>query len=358
MKKLSMLAGALVLAMLSHPVVAQSPAPAADVTLSLTATMPNLKEPKVENTFVGKITDAQLREAVTQKCTAGRSKWVLFHSNKVCGYQQGSAVEIFVNNTWMPRVLIGGYYEVTESGSTDGSKLTYNYQPVGKVAASNATYTGEMVLKPELKSGGAQGLVDDVLSGLKAKEGGGVINTETDSITFNNFCVPSGGFPSDKGTCFSGDGVYSYQSYSWFFRLAATDKKDGTVYALEGNMPFTAPAIPENTNPDKPAVTEYNITLTDPKDVSVTSTGGDEDAALFAEFDPDAGFSSAPKGITGKLTMKNTGYVDVEIGQETIPVASGVQLDGVLHGNGVPLTVVRSFGKLIVEVLPETFVGP
>ena len=353
---LSMAAAVAAVMMISAPVSAQSTPPAADVTLSLTATMPNLRDNKLENTFNGKLTDAQLRESVTLKCTAGRSKWALFHTNKVCGFQQGSAVEINVKGVWSPRVLIGGYYEVTESGSTDASKLTYGYQPVGAVAASAATYTGEMVLKPELASGGAKGLVDDVLAGITAKEGGGVINTETDTITFNNLCVPSGGFPSDKGTCFSGDGVYSYQSFSWFFRLSA--KFADQVYALEGNMPFTSPAIPENTNMDKPTVTEYNVTLTDPKFAGTAAAGGDEDAALFAEFDADAGLGNAPKGITGKLTMKNTGYVDVQIGQETIPVASGVQLDGTLHGNEIPLPVVRAFAKLIVEILPETFVGP
>ncbi len=357
MNKMVLLAAAVAAALMIAPVSAQTPAPPADVTVSLSAKMPNLKEPKVENTFVGRITDAQLREAVTLKCTAGRSKWAIFHVNKVCGFQQGSAVEININNTWYPRVLIGGYYEVTESGSTDASKLTYGYQPVGKVAASNATYTGELVLKPELSSGGAKGLVDDVLAGLKAKEGGGVINTETDTITFNNFCVPSGGFPSDKGTCFNGDGVYSYQSYSWFFRLTA--KFADQNYALEGNMPFTTPAVAENTNPDKPAITEYNVTLTDPNAVAqIGAMGGDEDAALFAEFDPDAGFGSAPKGITGKLVMANAGYVDVQIGQETIPVASGVELTGTLHGNEVPLPVVRAFAKILIEILPETFVGP
>lgn len=356
MNRMMLFAAAAAAALMISPVMAQTAPPPADVTVSISAKLPNLKEPKVENTFLGRITDAQLREVVTLKCTAGRSKWAFFHENKVCGFQQGSAVEINVNNTWYPRVLIGGYYEVTQSGSTDGAKLTYAYQPVGKVAGSNSTYTGELMLKPELSSGGAKGLVDDVLAGIKSKEGGGVINTETDTISFNNFCVPSGGFPSDKGTCFNGDGVYSYQSYSWFFRLTA--KFADKIYKLEGNMPFTSPIVPENTNPDKPSITEYNVTLTDPDDVSAATTGGDEDAALFAEFDADAGFGASPKGITGKLTMNNAGYVDVQIGSETIPVASGVELTGTLHGNEVPLPVVRAFAKILVEVLPETFVGP
>lgn len=354
-KKLILVATALLaIAYASPPVFAQSE-PSADVKVGLTATMPNLRDNKLQNTFIGSLLDSQVRETVNLKCTAGHSKWAILHENKVCGFQGGSNAEISVKGTWYPRLLIGGGYEVTQTGSTDATSITYGYQPVGGVGQSNATFTGELLLKPELASGGAKGLVDDVLAGLTSKAGGGVINRETDTITFNNFCVPSAGFPSDKGTCFNGDAVYSYQQFSWYFRLTAKHKD--VSYQLEGNMPFTTPAVAENVDPNKPAVTEYNVTLSDPKALPATSTV-DEDEALFAEFDPDSAFGQLPTGITGKLTMKNSSYVDVQIGQETLPVASNVQLDGTLHGNGVPLPVVRSFAKLIVEILPETFVGP
>jgi len=353
----SLMAIALAVAAFSAPVFAQTAPPAADVTLSLTANMPNLKDAKALNTFSGKIIDAQLRETSILKCTAGRSKWAVFHENKTCASQPGSGTELFIakTNTWVPRVLLGGFYEVQEDGTTEGSTLVYDYQAVGAVAPSKGAFGGSLLLKPELASTGAKGLVDDVLGGLTKQAGSAVINKETDTITFANFCLPSAGYPSDKGTCFNGDAVYSYQNYAWFFRVNAKFKDQDI--RLEGNMPFTTPAIPENVDPNKPAVTEYNVSLQIPGQVAASTTT-DDDAALFAEFDPDAGLSALPNGISGKLTMKNSAYTEVAIGQETILAATAVQLDGTLHGTGIPLEVVRAFGKLIVEILPETFVGP
>lgn len=354
MKNIFLIAAALfAAASFAAPAMAQTSGPVS-VDVALNATMPNLRDNKLQNVFVGSFTDEQVRETVTQKCTAGRSKWAFMHENKICGYQGGSNAEINIKGNWVPRVMIGGGYEVTGSGSTDAAGITYSYQPVGNSQPAPATMTGELLLKPELASSGAKGLVDDVLNGLTSKAGGGVINRETDTITFNNVCFPSAGFPSDAGTCFNGDAVYSYQQFAWYFRLTAKHKD--VSYALEGNLPFTAPNVPENTDPNKPAVTEYNITLSDPK--ANTATAGDDDAALFAEFDADASLAYMPNGITGKLTMKNSSYVDVQIGTETIPAATNVQLSGKIIGNGIPLPVVRSFAKIIVEILPETFVGP
>lgn len=354
--KLNLLAALAAIALMVSPVVAQTASPPADLTLSLMANMPNLKDNKLQNTFTGKLIDSQLRETVVLKCTAGRSKWAVLHENKTCAFQGGSGTEINIKNQWIPRVLLGGYYEVQQDGTTNGETLTYDYQGVGAVAPSKGAYSGSLLLKPELAASGAQGLVDDVLAGLTKSAGSAVINKETDTITFANFCVPSAGFPSDKGVCLNGDAVYSYQNFAWFFRVNAKFKDQDI--RLEGNMPFTTPAIPENVDADKPAVTEYNVSLQIPGQIAANTSGGDDDAALFAEFDPDAGLSALPNGISGKLTMKNSAYTQVAIGQETIWAATAVQLDGTLHGTGIPLEVVRAFGKLIIEVTPETFVGP
>jgi hypothetical protein len=125
---------------------------------------------------------------------------------------------------------------VKSDGFTEGGTMAINYLAVGKVPASNASFGGSMMLKPEVMSTGASLLRDTILKSMKKTEKG-LIDERVDTVQFVNFTLPSAGLPSDKGCIWNGDMIYAYQTSSWFIDVKA--KCNNKEFALKGNMPLT-----------------------------------------------------------------------------------------------------------------------
>ena len=312
------------------------------VKFTAIADMPTLKDPKKQDSFKVGLEDAQIKTSLVIDCTAGHSKLIIFHEDKICGFQHGSAGWIFnpKSSQRLPRTQFVGAYTVTKDGSTDGRAMSVNYLALGNVAPSQAQFGGSLTLKPALTTSGAANLQNLVLNKLKGNSNS-PINTAVDTIDFNRLFVPGAGLPSDKGCTWSGNGVFAYQTYSWFFKLSA--ECSGKTYALSGNMPFT----------DSPGVegqTQYDLVLTLPQANDV----GDD--ALFANTSGDGDLFAAADGISGQIIMKNSNMVKVKVDNEDVPTPAFVDATGSFTGTNVPLEVVRSFATL-VGILPSTFFG-
>lgn len=337
-----LLVTALMIAGLTGGVALGQSAPAATVNFTTIADMPTLKDTSKQDTFSVGLQDAQIKTSFKINCTAGGSRFVIFHKDKICAFQNGSAGSIFNPKTsqWLPRTQFVGAYTVTKDGSTDGKAMSVNYLALGTVAPSQAQFGGSLNLKPELTSSGAAGLKDLVLNKLKGTSNA-PINTAVDTIDFNRLFVPGAGLPSDKGCTWNGNAVFTYQTYSWFFKVSA--ECSGKTYQLAGNMPFT----------DSPGVegqTQYDLVLTLPQANAV----GDD--ALFADATGDGDLFAAADGISGQIIMKNSNMVNVTVDNEQITTPAYVDASGSFTGQNVPLEVVRSFATLI-GILPSTFFG-
>ncbi len=318
-------------------------APAATVTFTTLADMPTLTDNSKQDSFTVGLTDAQIKTQLIINCTAGHTDLFVVRKDKVCAFQNGSGGSINnpKTNQWLPRTQFLGSYTVTSDGTTDGKAMSVNYLALGTVAASQQQFGGSLNLKPQLTSTGAAGLKDLVLKKLQGTSTS-PINTAVDTIDFNQFFVPGAGLPSDKGCTWSGNAIFAYQTYSWFFKVNAVcaDK----TYQLSGNMPFT-------NSPGKTDQAQYDLVLTLPSAQNVS------DDALFA---PAAGgdgdlFATAD-GISGQIIMKNSNNVDVTVDNDKITTPMNVDASGSFTGNNVPLEVVRSFATLI-GLLPSTFFG-
>jgi len=313
------------------------------VNFTATADMPTLKDPKKQDTFSVGLQDAQIKTSFNIVCTAGGSRFVVFHKDKVCAFQNGSGGSIFNPKVsqWLPRTQFTGSYTVTQDGSTDGKAMAVNYLALGTVPPSQAQFGGSLNLKPQLTSTGAAGLKDLVLKKIQG-DNNAPINTAVDTIDFNRLYVPGAGLPSDKGCTWNGNGVFTYQTYSWFFKVTADC--NGKTYALSGNMPFT----------DSPGVegqTQYDLVLTLPQANAV----GDD--ALFADANGgDGDLFAAADGISGQIIMKNSNMVTVKVDGEDVTTPALVDATGSFKGTNVPIEVVRSFATL-VGILPSTFFG-
>jgi hypothetical protein len=161
------------------------------------------------------------------------------------------------------------------------------------------------------------------------------------TIDFNQFFVPGAGLPSDKGCTWSGNAIFAYQTYSWFFKVNASCA--GKTYALSGNMPFT-------DSPGKQDQTQYDLVLTLPSAQTASDDG------LFASAGGDGDLFAAADGISGQIIMKNSSMVDVTVDNDKITTPMNVDASGSLTGNNVPVEVVRSFAT-IIGILPSTFFG-
>lgn len=321
--------------------LAQAPAPT--VAFTTIADMPSLKDNNKQDHFTVSLTDAQIKAALVLDCTAGHTELFIMRKDKVCAFQTGSGGSIFNPKTsqWLPRTQFVGAYTVTADGSTDGKAMSINYLAVGTVPPSQTQFGGSLNLKPELTSSGATGLKDLVLKKLQG-DSTSPINAAVDTVDFNRFFVPGAGLPSDKGCTWSGNAIFAYQTYSWFFKVSADCS--GKTYELSGNMPFT----------DSPGVegqTQYDLVLTLP---SAQTTSDD---ALFADAGGgDGDLFAAADGISGQIIMKNSNMVNVMVDNEQITTPAYVDASGSLTGTNVPLEVVRSFATLM-GILPSTFFG-
>ena len=308
------------------------------VNFTMKASMPSLRDAEANDTFTVGIADKQVETNLAIKCQ-GATSGMISGRNESCSVTGTGALVNPTNGQKLQRTQYAGGWIVKGDGFTDGANLKTNYLALGKVAASNGSFAGSMMLKPENPSTAASLLRDTVLKNLKSKDAG-LIDQRVDTINFNNFTTPSAGLPSDKGCVWNGDMVYAYQTESWFVDLSA--KCAGKEFKLKGNMPFTATPNVGNQH-------QYDLVMTLPTDST-------SDEALFTAPTGDADLFASADGITGQIIMKESGYVDVEVDGATDKVASEIDASGTFNGQGVPIEAVRSFAT-IMGVLARTFFG-
>ena len=333
------------LLMLSVPTAfAQAPAPAtpASVAFTASATMPSLTDNTQKDTFKVGIVDTQVNTQLQLVCAAGSSRFLVFHTDKACAITGNGAIINPNTHQQLPRTQYLGGYVVKADGTTDGSTMSVNYLGLGKVAPSQAAFSGSMNLKPELTSTGAQALASLVLQKLGADNTSGkIIDQRVDTVDINDLFIPSAGFPSDVGCKWRGNMIFAYQTNSWFMDLHANCA--GKDYAFKGNMPWT------NT-PNVDSQTQYDLTLALP---SATTSSDD---ALFAPSTGNGDLFAAVDGITGQIIMKQSNMVTVQVDGVDTPTPSQVDASGTLTGTNVPLDTVRSLGVLF-GLLSENLFG-
>jgi hypothetical protein len=313
---------------------AQQAAAPASITFTTAASMPSLKDNTKQDSFTVGLADSQVVATLQLVCQAGRSKLMVFHSDKACQVSGNGSIINPTSHQKLPRTQYLGGYTVKADGSTDGSTIAINYLALGKAPASSTPFGGNMTLKPENTSTGAASIRDSVLKKLNAENtSGAIIDQRVDTVDFSRLFIPSAGFPSDKGCAWTGNMVFSYQTNSWFMSLTASC--DGKDYVLKGNMPWTKTA-------GVAAQTQYDLTLTLPSAKATT------DDALFA---PAAGANddlfAAADGITGQIVMKESNYVTTTVDGVENTNASQIDASGTLTGTNVPLDTVRSLGVLL-----------
>lgn len=309
------------------------------VTFTMKASMPSLRDPTSNDSFTVGLSDKQVDTQFKIKCQ-GATAGLISGRNESCSITGNGALINPANGAKLQRTQISGGLVVKSDGFTDGTTMAVNYLALGKVPASNASFSGAMMLKPENPSTTASLLRDTILKNVKKTESG-LIDQRIDTVQLTNFTIPSAGLPSDKGCVWNGDLVYSYQTESWFIDVKA--KCAGKEYPLKGNMPFT-------TTPNVGNQHQYDLTVTLPS----ADIGSDD--ALFANPTGDVDLFATADGISGQIIMKESGYVDVEVDGKIDKLATEIDAAGTLTGQNVPLETVRSLGTLI-GILSRTFFG-
>ena len=337
-----LLVTALLLAASSTGAWAQATPAPATVNFTATATMPSLKDNKLNDSFKVGITDAQVETTLVLTCQAGRSTLIVFHSDRACEVSGNGSIVNPANQAKLPRTQYVGGYTVKADGSTDGSTMSINYLAVGKVPASTTQFSGSMNLKPENTSTGAAAIRDAVLKKINAdNSSGAVIDQRVDTVDISRLYIPSAGLPSDKGCTWSGNMVFAYQNNSWFMDLKGNC--NGKDYELKGNMPWTK-------TPNVDAQTQYDLTLTLPSAAAVS------DDALFASTDGNADLFATVDGVSGKIIMKESNYVTTKVDNVDTNTPSQVDASGTLTGTNIPLDTVRSLCVLF-GLLSENLFG-
>ena len=309
------------------------------VTFTMKAHMPSLSDNSANDHFVVGIVDKQIDTSLDVKCEAPKSG-LLGGRDRSCAVTGLGSIVNPSGGQKLQRTQYMGGWTVKSNGYTDGTTMSANYLAVGKVAASSSPFSGSMMLKPQTPSSGAILLRDAVLSNLKAQPNSSLIDNRVDTVQFNNFTLPSAGFPSDKGCVWNGDMIYAYQSQSWFMNLKA--KCNDKEVALKGNMPFTETKNVGNQH-------QYDLTLMLP------NTDSQNDAALFAKGS-DTDLFAAADGLSGQIIMKESGFVDVTTEGHTDKVPIDIDATGSFTSNNVPIEVARSFAT-IIGILSRTFFG-
>ena len=309
------------------------------VTFTMKAHMPSLNDSSANDHFVVGVTDKQIDTTLDVKCEAPKSG-LLGGRDRSCAVSGIGSILNPGNGQKLQRTQYMGGWSVKSNGYTDATTMSANYLAVGKVAASNSPFSGSMMLKPETPSSGAIQLRDSVLANLKVQANSTLIDTRVDSVQFNNFTLPSAGFPSDKGCVWNGDMIYAYQTQSWFMNLKIKCNDKGV--ALKGNMPFTETKNVGNQH-------QYDLTL------MVPNTDSQNDAALFAKGS-DTDLFAAADGVSGQVIMKESGLVDVTFEGHTDKVPIDIDASGSFSANNVPIEVARSFA-MVMGILSRTFFG-
>lgn len=331
MNRLSILLTLSVFSFVAAPAFAQAPVPA-NVSFTVSANMPTLKDPSRKDMFEVALADAQIRTDLDVTCTAGYTQFLVMRSDKACSLSGSGSIVNPNTQMTLPRTQYAGGYIVKGDGSTDAATMSINYLAVGKVAPSTTAFAGSLTLKPELTSTGASALRDAVLNKLNTgAAAGALIDQRVDTVDITRLFVPSAGLPSDQGCIWNGNMVFAYQTESWFLDLKANCASK--EYVLKGNMPWTDSPGVENQ-------TQYDLTLTLPTAEAV----GDE--ALFVTASGDGDLFAAANGITAQIIMKESAHVTVDIDGVPTETPSQVDAAGAFVGTAVPIEVVRSLATV------------
>jgi hypothetical protein len=310
------------------------------VNFTMKASMQSLRDVANKDSFTVGLADKQVESSLKITCQ-GAKAGIISGQAESCAVTGSGALINPSNGQKLQRTQYAGGWVVKSDGFTEGGTMSVNYLALGKVPASNASFAGSMMLKPDVPSTGASLLRDTILKKMKTTEKG-LIDERVDTVQFNNFTVPSAGLPSDKGCIWNGDMIYSYQTSSWFMDLKA--KCNNKEVALKGNMPLTE-------TPNVGNQKQYDLVLTLPS-AEVAS-----DDALFASAaDGDQDLFAAADGISGQIIMKESAYVDVEVDGVVDKLASEIDATGSLTGQNVPIEAVRSLGT-VIGVMARTFFG-
>jgi hypothetical protein len=309
------------------------------VNFTMKAHMPSLNDPTAIDQFTVGVSDKQIETSLDVKCEAPKGG-LLGGRDRSCAVSGLGSIINPGNGQKLQRTQYMGGWRVKSNGYTDATTMSANYLAVGKVAASSSAFSGSMVLKPETPSSGAVQLRDSVMANLKAQQSSTLIDTRVDTVQFNNFTLPSTGFPSDKGCVWNGDMIYAYQTQSWFMNLKM--KCNDKEVALKGNMPFTETKNVGNQH-------QYDLTL------MVPNTAAQDDAALFTKGS-DTDLFAAADGLSGQVIMKESAYVDVTFEGHTDKVPIDIDASGSITANNTPVEVARSFA-MVMGILARTFFG-
>ncbi len=309
------------------------------VNFTMKAHMPSLNDPTAIDQFTVGVSDKQIETSLDVKCEAPKGG-LLGGRDRSCAVSGLGSIINPGNGQKLQRTQYMGGWRVKSNGYTDATTMSANYLAVGKVAASSSAFSGSMVLKPETPSSGAVQLRDSVMANLKAQQSSTLIDTRVDTVQFNNFTLPSAGFPSDKGCVWNGDMIYAYQTQSWFMNLKI--KCNDKEVALKGNMPFTETKNVGNQH-------QYDLTL------MVPNTAAQDDAALFTKGS-DTDLFAAADGLSGQVIMKESAYVDVTFEGHTDKVPIDIDASGSITANNTPVEVARSFA-MVMGILARTFFG-
>ncbi len=329
-----------VVLLIAATVLMAGPAFAAEtVNFTMKAHMPSLTDDSANDTFDINIADKQIDTTLNVKCAAPKGGMLSGHDRSCAVSGLGNIINPS-NGQKLQRTQYMGGWTVKSNGYTEGSTMSANYLAVGKVTASSSAFSGSMMLKPETPSSGAIALRNAVLSNFKTQGSSSIIDTRVDTVQFNNFTLPSAGFPSDKGCIWNGDMIYAYQTESWFMNLKIKCNDKETV--LKGNMPFTLTKNVGNQH-------QYDVTL------MVPNNDAQNDADLFGKSS-DTDLFAAADGLSGQIIMKESAYVDVTTEGKTDQLPVDIDATGSFTANNVPLEVARSFAT-VVGILSRTFFG-
>lgn len=331
--KIGFVAG-VTLATLGGLAQAQSAAPT--VKFGLTVFQPSLFDSDQRDTFAGVIDDASGTTTLNIECSAGASAWLgLSRVDEACSTSGNGVIKNPSNPAQtLPRISYSGGFTIDadSDGFTDASTIVANYLRAGSAGAENASFGGNLVMKPENPSASARALGDRLLDNIKETATGTETvqySSEIDSIRFDGFVVPHVGGREPTPCSWTGDAIYAYANEAWQMEFDVTCGTE--TYRLEGNMPLVDVSGQKWQQ-------EYQINLVLPGGAG----GGDP----FAAADPFA----VVDGVTGVLRLTNSGRAS-EAG-----VYERVAVEGDLNGTGVPLELVRGLGQ-IMTIFGRTWFG-
>ena len=306
------------------------------VKFGLTVFQPSLFDSDQRDTFAGVVDDASGTTTLNVECSAGASAWLgLSRVDEACSTAGSGVIKNPSNPAQtLPRISYsGGFTIVADSdGFTDASTILANYLRAGSAGAENASFGGNLVMKPENPSASARALGDSLLENLRETATGTEtveFSNEIDSIRFEGFTVPHVGGRDPNSCSWTGDAIFAYANEAW--QMAFDVTCGDATFRLEGNMPLVDVSGQKWQQ-------EYQINLVLPGGAG----GGDP----FAAADPFA----VVDGVTGVLRLSNSGRAS------DAGVYERVSVEGDLVGTGVPLELVRGLGQMMV-IFGRTWYG-